>query len=895
MSWPTATPAWRRYLRFWRPDPRADVDDELAFHLDERVAELVAGGLDPDAARRQADEEFGDVAATRAALYAIDRRMVRRAGYADRLHALIADVRYAGRSLARTPVVAAAIVLTLALGIGVNVAMFSLLDVLYLRPPVGVADPANLHRVWHQIGFEEGVEFWSGYDVPQYLAIRDALGRDATTALYSPPQPMRSGDPDAPRVVASWVSASFFPLLGVRPARGRLFDAADDHFGSPVRVAVVSDAYWRGTLGGDPAVLGRQVPVGRNRYTIVGVTPPGFSGVEIDATSIWLPLASYVPPYGDAWWTDRNINGFQLLLRPRAGVPIASIEARITQATHRPDMLRRPGDTLLVARLGSIIRARGPQESEQEVRIAARLGGVAVIVLLVAIANVVNLLLGRAASRRREIAVRVALGISRRRLVAMLVAEGMLLATVASLAALLAAWWGGALLRTLLLPDVHWASSPMQGPVLLFALAVTLVVGLATGLVPALQSADPDVNETLKSGVREGGTRRSRLRTSLVVAQCALSTALLVAATLFLDSLSNVHALDIGFDANRLIFAGASLDATDSVSQSRLARATAAAAERLRHAPGVEEVALTSIQPMSGFRFTTMIPDADTVRHKIVVPTFDAVTPDYFRTVGLRFVRGTTFGAGRERAIVVNRAFADGLWPGESALGRCIRFQGSTGPCFTIVGVVETARRNAIIEDPKPQYYVPFGVAPFADIVPSSIVVRAAPDARTAVEGEIRATLGREIADARPSITLMSDALEPQYRPWKLGATLFTLFGLLALVVAAVGVYSTVAYDVGQRSHEFGVRLALGARGVDISRLVLGDGLRVTAVGVALGCVIVLAAGRVLASLLYGVQPWDASAMLTVAIFLLVVALVAASLPARRAAAADPMDALRSD
>ena len=895
MSWPTATPPWRRYLRFWRPDPRADVDDELAFHLEERVVELVGTGMSADAARRQAGEEFGDVAATRAALYAIDRRIVRRRRHANMLHDLVADLRYGVRSLARTPMVGATIVLTLALGLGLNVAMFSLLDVLYLRPPAGVADPAGVHRVWHQIGFEEGVQFWNGYDVPQYVAIRDALGRDAATTLYSPPQPMRSGDPDAPKIVASWVSASYFPLLGVHPARGRLFTADDDRFGSPVRVAVVSDAYWRGTLGGDPAVLGRQLSVGKHRYTIVGVTPPGFSGVELDATSVWLPLASYVPPYGDAWWTDRNINGFELLLRPVAGVPTATLEARITRAIHRPDMLRRPADTLLVARLGSIVRARGPQEGEQEVRIAARLGGVAVIVLLVAIANVVNLLLGRAVRRRREIAVRVALGISRRRLIAMLVVEGMLLAIVASVGALFAAWWGGALLRTLLLPDVHWASSPMQGRVLAFALAITLVVGFATGLVPALQSADPDVNETLKSGVRDGGTRRSRLRTSLVVAQCALSTALLVAAALFLDSLSNVHALDIGFDADRLVFAGASLDASDSASRARLERALTDVGARLGAEPGVEQVALTSIEPMGGFRFTTMYPDADTLRHHITMPTFDAVTPDYFRAVGLRFVRGTTFDAGRERAIVVNRAFADGLWPGESALGHCVRFDVRTAPCFIVVGVVETARRNRIIEDPKPQYYVPFGVAPFDKIVVGSIIVRAEPGARTAVADEIRAALRREIPDARPNITLMSDELEPQYRPWKLGATLFTLFGLLALLVAAIGVYSTIAYDVGQRSHEFGIRIALGARTADIARLVFGDGVRLTAMGVALGCLIVLAAGRVLASVLYGVQPWDARAMFTVALFLVLVAIGAASFPARRAAAVDPMDALRSD
>lgn len=895
MSFPDRAPAWRRYLRFWRADPRADVDEELAFHFAERIAELVASGLDADAARRQAAEEFGDVAATTRALYAIDRRLARRRGAADTLRAMVDDLRYAARSLARTPIVAGTIVLTLALGLGLDVAMYSLLDVIYLRPPAGVTDPGGVHRVWRQVAFEEGVRFWSGYDVPEYLAIRDAVGRDGAMALYSVPEPVRSGDPDAPRVVASWVSADFFPLLGVRAARGRTFSADEDRFGAPTRVAVVSDAYWRSALGADPAALGRAVKVGKYAYTVIGVMPPGFAGVELDATAIWLPLASFVPPYGDAWWTDQNINGFRLLLRPRAGLALAPLEARITQAIHRPELVRRPADTLLVARLGSIIAARGPGEREAEVRIAARLGGVAVIVLLVALANVINLLLARGARRRREIAVRVALGISKRRLIAMLVVEGMLLATVASVAAVLAAWWGGALLRVLLLPDVHWAASPMQGRVLAFAVAITLVVGLTAGLVPAVRAADPDLNETLKSGGREGSVRRSRLRTTLVVAQCALSTALLVAATLFLDSLANVRALDIGFDASHLVFAGASLDASDSTSRGRLERAIVDVAQRLRAAPGVEQVALTGIQPMGGFRFTTIYPEADTLSHHISEPTFDAVSPGYFRTIGLRFIRGTGFGDDAERAVVINRAMADGLWPGENAVGRCIHFDQRRAPCFTIVGVVETARRNQIIEDPKPQYYVPFGVAPFDKIVPASIVVRAEPDVRAVVEEEIRAALRRELPAARPRITLMSDALEPQYRPWKLGATLFTLFGFLSLVVAAVGVYGTIAYDVGQRSHEFGVRIALGARAADISRLVIGSGIRLTAAGAAIGCGLVLLTGRLVASLLYGVAPTDVRVLAGVAAFLLLVAVLAASLPARRAAATDPMEALRSE
>lgn len=899
MSFPERTPRWRRYLRFWRRDVGADIDDELRFHLDERVADLVARGWAPDTARRTALEELGELAEVRDALTAIDRRIARRRDRIDWLRSAVADLRYAARSLARTPMVAVTVVLTLALGLGANVAMFSLLDVLYLRPPAGVVDPGGVHRLWHEIAFEEGVRFWSGMDVPTYTAVRDALGADAATAIYSMPEERRLGpEPDAPRAMVSAASAGFFPLLGVRAERGRLFGPDEDRFGTPARVAVVSDAFWRDRLAADPAVLGRALTIGKQRYTIVGVLPRGFAGVELDAAAVWIPFAAHEPGFRgeQVWWQNRNVNGFQVLVRPRAGLAAAALDPRITRALHRPDLVWHPADTLLVARLGSIIRARGPGVADQEVRIAERLGGVAAIVLLIAIANVVNLLLARAVRRRREIAVRVALGISRGRLIAMLASESMLLALVAAAGAVLAAWWGGALLRALLLPDVHWATPPLHWRVLAFALLVSLAAGAVAGLVPAFQSADPDLNETLKAGAREGSVHRSRLRAALVVAQAALSMVLLVGAALFLESLANVRALDLGFDARRLLFASVAVDASDSVAAARLGESLRHEADRLRAAPGVEDVALTSIRPMQGFRFRTMFPDADTIRHRIGLPTFDAVSPEYFRTVGLRVLRGGVFaGSGSPRSIVVNQAMADGLWPGENPIGRCIRFDGPRAPCFAIVGEVETARRNQIIEDPKPQYYVPFGVPPFAGIEPSSIIVRAEPAVQAAVEDEIRQALRRDFPTGRATIVRMSDQLEPQYRPWKLGATLFTLFGLLALVVAAVGIYSTVAYGVSQRAHEFGVRIALGARTPDVTRQVVGEGMRIVAIGVIAGAALALATGRLVASLLYGIAPWDVGVMTVVGLVLVAIAGAAAAIPAWRASRVDPVVALRAD
>lgn len=895
MSFPSRTPAWRRHLRFWRRDLRGEIADELRFHLEARVEELTASGLDHESARRIALEEFGDVGQVSQQLYAIDDHAARRGDRVERLRSIATDFRYAARSLRRTPIVAVTIVFTLALGIGVNAAMFSLLDVLYLRTPAGVVDPAGVHRVWMQHQFESGAAYWPGFDYPAYWAIQQALARAAETAIYTYPRSISSSPGAAASgPVVSYVSANYFAALGARPASGRSFSVDEDRLGAPIRVAVVSDAYWRRALGGDPNALGTSLQFGKYRYVLIGIMQRAFSGVDLDATDVWLPLPDLPSRDDRPWWKNRNVNGFQVIVRPRAGAAWPMIDAAITRAMHRPDLLYRPADTLQVARTGSIIRARGPGESGQELRIATRLGGVAAVVLLIAIANVVNLLLSRAVRRRQEIAVRLALGISRRRLVRLLVSESVLLSLVAGIAALLAAAWGGKLIRSLLLPDVHWASSPLHWRVLLFALLLALLGGIAAGLVPALQAANPDLTNALKGGAREGSVQRSRLRGVLVVTQVALSMLLLVGAALFLESLSNVRGLDIGFDAQRLVFAEALFADRDSVRDAQLGPKLDAIAERLRQAPGVQSVALTNLRPMYGFSIERYFPDADTVAHKLSLPSFSAVSPSYFATTGLQFLRGAGFGK-NDRAVIINRAMADGLWPGENPVGRCIRFEKPDAPCFTVAGVVATSRRDNVVETPKPQYWVPLGVEPFAGFSAQTLIIRADPAAQTLVMNEVRRELVHEVPGVQPRITRMSDDLEPEYRPWEVGATLFTLFGLLALIVAAVGVYSTISYGVSQRMHEFGVRVALGARMADIAKQVVAGGVRTVLVGVLAGTALAIAGGRLIASLLYGIRPGDARVLMVVAATIVVIAIAAALIPAWRAARVDPTVALRAE
>ncbi|HEX9564478.1 MAG TPA: ABC transporter permease, partial [Gemmatimonadaceae bacterium] len=467
-------------FRFWKHDVKGDIDEELRFHFDARIAELVARGASHDDARAQAVAQFGDVDLVRSDLQVIDDRLARRRQRGEVFDAWRQDIRYAARSLRRTPGVAFTIILTLALGLGVNAAMFSLLDVIFLRSPEGVASPGELRRLWSHVVFHSGGQFWSGYDYSRYAAVEQSLAGRADLAIYSGPYLFAlGGEENAPRANVVTASASYFDVLGIRPAHGRFYAADEDRLEAGAPVVVISDRLWRREFGSDRDAVGREIEFRGRPYTIIGVAPPGFSGVDLDAADAWLPMGSdpsYSARTQTEWYRNPNINGFQIVMRLRPGTSEPEIEQRATLTLRQTGSgLRR--DTATVARLGSIVKARGPGDLSDSVQVAERAGGVAVIVLLVAFANVVNLLLARAVRRRREIAVRLALGISASRLVRLLVTESVLLSIGAAVAALFGAWWGGALLRKLLMPEVAWADDPLHWRVLLIGTAAALLAG----------------------------------------------------------------------------------------------------------------------------------------------------------------------------------------------------------------------------------------------------------------------------------------------------------------------------------------------------------------------------------------------------------------------------------
>jgi len=449
------------------------------------------------------------------------------------------------------------------------------------------------------------------------------------------------------------------------------------------------------------------------------------------------------------------------------------------------------------------------------------------------------------------------------------------------------------------LPDVRFLESPLDLRLVVATLALALVAGLVAGIVPALQASNPDLTRALKEGTRDGAVHRSRLRSALVMTQAALSVVLLTGAALFVQSLRNVRAVDIGYDAPSVIVASPHFDPGQGPPAAAQAAQMADVVRRFEGRPGVLGVARSSNAPMYGYSVTTLWIDDDSASDYKHQPVINPVTSGFFAATGIRLLRGRVFeDAAGAPEVVINKTMAEQQWPGVDPMRRCIRFDRAKGACYSVVGIVETARRSAIIEEPQPQYYLSLSNLPAAMKtfgIATALEVRAAPGWRSRIAAELKREIERAFPGGYAEVHMLSERIEQQYRPWRVGAVLFTGFGVLALAVALVGIYSTVSYGVSQRSHEFGVRIALGALFIDILRLVLGDGLRTVTIGVAVGIALAIAAGRLVASLLYGIAPSDPIVMLLVSLALLAVAALATLFPAWRAGRVDPMTVLRAE
>ena len=819
-----------------------------------------------------------------------------------------------------------AVVVLLALGIGANAAVFSLADRVLIRAPSGVRAPDRIRRVYlrtrRTIGGIESVR--SEFTYPAFQAMDSVLAPRLRLAAYTPPdsaagQLSMAGQPDR----LSYATSRFFSLLGVRPALGRFFVPDEDVMGREADVAVLSYGYWKRRFGRDPGALGRTLRMGGRVFTIVGVAPRDFTGIDLDAADVWVPLSAlHEPAIGDdPWygaWRGRDL--VRVIARLPAGTPEGWLGARATLAYRRgwaadgePDST----DTILTGPIQEALAptsGAGPQSAPARlVALARRLIAVPLLVALIAAANVASLLLARGADRRREFAIRVALGVPRRRLLGGVMLESVLLAAVAALAALALAGWAALGLRALVAPTVHWAGSAVDGRVAGFAFLLALLLGLGAGLPAALQAARSDPNELLAAGgPRAGGGRRSRLRSGLLAAQTALSFLLLLGAGLFARSLLRVESIDLGYDVERVVAGdvifrdatGGYLDFFDDAHRDAMVSGFPAAAAALRGRPDIASVAVANAMPMQGYVMTSLrIPGLDSVpRLGNRDPALVAVGPNYFSTSGTRVIRGRSLlesdRRGAAPVLIVNETAARLFWPGRDPLGQCIGIKFEPA-CATVVGVTADAHLTDVIEAPTVRLYVPLaqiGSATSHIFIPRVLLARAAPGRTGEALAALRAELRQQFPDAGVvRAARLSDMVAPQLRPWRVGADLFTTLGVLALVIATLGVFSVVSYQVRRRTHEVGVRMTLGATPADIVRLFTARGLVPVYAGILLGAAAALAAGRLVAPLLYETSPHDPTIFAGAAALLAIAALAAALLPGWRAARVEPGKILRTE
>jgi predicted permease len=894
---------WFRAFRLWSKNGERDVDDEFARHFRMRVDEYVEQGLTPDAAERAARERFGDVASVRGRLVDMEARRRRHRDWRERLEGIRQDVVVSARALAREPLFTVGAVLTLALGIGANATMFGVIDRLLLRGPAHVVNAADVNRLFITMKTRSGrMATTATLNYASYVALRDNARSFQSVAAYSSPSDALYGAGSrAEPVRLAYATWDLFPLLGVHPSIGRFFTRAEDAPPRGANVALISEEMWRRELGADSKVLGRQITLNREAYTVIGVTPLGFTGPERARADVWLPMSLQAPrPDWPATWQASWLN-VETRLAP--GVTRQQADDEVTRIMRAAYAGTNPNGKRLVATVRPLSFDDSGAPSAI-VNVSRWLMGVSVIVLLVTCANVANLFIARARRRRREVAVRLALGAGRARLVQLLLAESFVIVATAMAVALALTVGGSRLMQVTLLASVAWDGSAVDSRVFLFTAAIGVATCALVGLVPAIDATRATLTDALKAGAATGGGRRGRGRTVMTVLQAAMCVVLLVGAGLFSRSLARARDVQLGFEASRVIRANPSFDfenlrgAAREEGKARATQVMMTAVARLSALPWVEHAAISVGSPFGfGFSVSLKLPGQDSIPAlEGGGPYITAVTADYFSAVGTPLRSGRVFTRadrdGSAPVAIVNETMARVLWPNQSALGKCLIIGADSAPCASVVGIVADVHRASLREPATMQYYIPFGQERgFGGAV---LVVRPRGDAASAIPRLKKALI------AMPDMPyvaadLIQSSIDPEYRPWQLGAAMFGVFGILALIVASVGLYSVIAYLVADRTRELGVRIALGASSARIVRDVVSGGAAIVSVGIALGLGAALLAGRFVEPLLFDVKPRDPTVIALVAAIVFAIGVFAAWWPAQRASRVDPTVALRAE
>jgi putative ABC transport system permease protein len=852
------------------------LDEELQFHIDARARDNVKAGMSAGYARAEAERRFGN--------RTLVKERAREKDIFASVESVAQDLRFALRGLRKSPGFTAVAVATLALGVGANTAVFTVVNGVLIRP-LPFPKPERLYMISYRP--QRGpFEIGPGLEDQHYLEFQRRNQSFEQVATFGQDSFTLTGAGDATRVSAALVTASFFPVLRVNPVMGRAFLPEEERGSSPV--ALLGDKLWRSRFGGDPNILGKTITLNGTEYSVVGVMPGGFAFPR-DA-DMWLPLAVGADP-GNSYFRPAFGRLRPGVSQPQAGAELGALAERlpIGRGESRSGMMAEilPLKDLLV----------GPIRKSLLIFL-----GAVTFVLLIACANVANLLLMRGASRRQEIAVRSALGARRGRLIRQLLTEstlvslggaaaGILLA-IAGVPALLALAPAGKVPRV---EEIH-----IDGWVLAFALALGACTGILFGLLPAFQATGRELRDFLVQSGRSVTGRRERLRSALVVAEIALALVLLSGAGLMLKSFLRMRAVSPGFRAENVLTMTVDLPDSRYQTVAAIQEFHARTLEKLSRVPGVASVGAVNWVPLAGALISG---DFHLEGGRRLPPGYmvdkPAVSPDYFRAMGIRLLSGRSFTERDDRGApgvaVISQSVARALWPGEDPIGKRITLEDEPKPqdWLTIVGVTGDIRQQSLTEAPHPAIYQPYQqvTRPFF-LSHMTFAVRTTANPRS-VASAMRGVL-REVDRSQPvEIAAMTDLVAATTAEPEFQARLISIFSLLALLLSAIGIYGVLAYAVAERTREIGIRMALGAERSDITRMVLRRSLALAAAGVTLGLAGALAATRVLEKFLFDVKPTDPATLALVAALLAAVALAAGLLPSRRAAKVDPLVALR--
>jgi putative ABC transport system permease protein len=880
---------YRREFRLWGSTPDRDADDEIRFHIEMRVAELVEAGMSEAAARAEAARAFGNQADVRREVRAIDRQTTRRLQLTTWLLDLRQDAIAALRQFRKAPGFTAAAVLTIALGIGATTAIFGVVNAVILRPlPFAEPDRVVLVQgVWRG----QPSEVSAGNFVDWRAATRDVFSHMAAANYVSV---NITGGSSPERVLSAQVSHGFFDVFGVAPILGRSFRAEEDRPGAD-GVAILSHGLFVTRYAADPSVLGTTIRVNDRPHVVVGVMPASLDYLAV-TEALWVPIA--FTPEREAMHDEHFLSVFARL-KPGATLDQAADRLR---AAAREGERRFPKDNKdLSARAQRYVDSL---VGDVRVRLFTWLGAVG-CVLLIACANVANLLLARGTGRARELAVRASLGASRWRIVRQLLAESLVLAGVGATAGVLLASAATRLLAAAgpsALPRLFQAE--VDGVVLAFAMALTVLSAIVFGLAPALRAARTDLQIVVREGGRSsgGGVARDRLRTVLVAAEVALAVMLVIGAGLLLRAAWQLQQVPLGFDGSGVLTARVTLPETSYQTGEQVRLAFEAMVRHLESSPGVAAAAMTSQVPMGpGGNGNGLMPfdGREPSRDQMVPSRLRIVSPNYLSAMRVPLLKGRHFTAddrdGATRVTIISQSIADAMWPGQDPIGKrllCCEGSEEDPRPKTVVGVVGNVRASGPGADMPNEFYIPAAQIP--DISWSWIQRTMTLVARTDGDPVVLATPMREAVRAVSAdlplhgLATMAERLDRSLASSRFGARLVGALGLMALLLAAIGIYGVIAYFVGQRHHELGIRLALGATPGGIVRLVVGQAMTPVALGVAAGVAAAVFGARLLEGQLSGVSTADPMAFSLGVGLLVGVALIASALPARRASRVEP-------